>query len=168
MIAIEDLANKNYAYKEPNVPLVWRMSEDSKEISGYKVQKAATSFAGREYIAWFSTDIPIADGPYVFHGLPGLIVELYDTEKHFYFSLISVVRMEETIDWEIGKIEKVSKKRFKEVKEKINSWEGMYFDSLGENSNVTFVDENGNEVSATEFRREMQEFQENLNQIELE
>ena len=76
--------------------------------------------------------------------------------------------MEEAIDWEIGKKEKVSKKRFKEVKEKINSWEDMYFDSLSENSNVTFVDENGNEVSATEFRRGMLEFQENLNHIELE
>lgn len=172
VIAIEDLASKNYAYQELDVPLDWRMSGDSKEFSGYKVQKATTSFAGREYIAWFTTEIPIADGPYVFHGLPGLIVELYDTQNHYHFSLVSVVRLEESKDWEIGEVEKVSKGRFKEVKEKTNRWGDTSFDSLSENSNIkvrtSYVDENGNEISAAEFRRGMQEYYKNLNQIELE
>lgn len=172
LIAIEELANKNYAYQEPEVPLDWRMSGDSKEFSRYKVQKATTSFAGREYIAWFTTEIPIADGPYVFHGLPGLIVELYDTENHYHFSLVSVVRMDEVKVWETGKVEKVSKVRFKEVKDKTNRWEDTSSDFSVKDSNVkirtSYQDENGNEISAAEFRRGMKQFYENLNHLELE
>src|SRR5690625_3165809 len=168
VIATENLASKIYGYQEPDVPLDWNITSGSKNYSGYQAQKATTSFAGRDYEAWFTMEIPLPDGPYVFSGLPGLIVELYDTQKHYHFSLLSVTKLEESKDWEIGKVEKVSKQRFKEVKVKINSWEDMNFEYLGENSNVSFVDENGNEVSATEFRRGMQEYQENLNQIELE
>jgi GLPGLI family protein len=31
--------------------------------------KATTEFAGRTYVAWYTTEISIADGPYKFYGL---------------------------------------------------------------------------------------------------
>jgi GLPGLI family protein len=45
----------------------------AKEILGYTV-KATTEFAGKN--VWHgTTEISIADGPYKFHGLPGLICQ---------------------------------------------------------------------------------------------
>ncbi len=56
-------------------------------ISSYKCHKATTYFAGRNYTAWYTTEIPINDGPYKFKGLPGLIVKIEDTQKHHVFEL---------------------------------------------------------------------------------
>jgi hypothetical protein len=49
--------------------------------------KATTSFAGRNYEAWFTPEIPISDGPYKFYGLPGLIFKICDKKNQHVFTL---------------------------------------------------------------------------------
>ena len=44
----------------------------------------------RKFTAWFTSDIPSHDGPFRFKGLPGLIVEVYDLNHYFTFSLVGV------------------------------------------------------------------------------
>jgi len=56
----------------------WKISSDKEKIGEWNAQKAEADFAGRHWIAWFSTEIPIQDGPYKFHGLPGLIIKIED------------------------------------------------------------------------------------------
>lgn len=56
----------------------WKIAPEKKKLGEFNVQKATAEFAGRSWIAWFTTDVPIQDGPYKFSGLPGLIVEIYD------------------------------------------------------------------------------------------
>ncbi|MGY0407967.1 MAG: GLPGLI family protein, partial [Polaribacter sp.] len=54
--------------------------------------KLATSICkGRFYEAWFTEDVPIVDGPYKFTGLPGLIVNIYDTKKEYNFLLTGLI-----------------------------------------------------------------------------
>lgn len=65
----------------------WELKDETKIIDGYQVQKAITKFGGRQWNAWFCADIPFFEGPYKFHGLPGLIFEVYDNKKHFHFLL---------------------------------------------------------------------------------
>lgn len=55
------------------------------------VQKATTKFLGRNWIAWFTNDYAVQDGPYKFGGLPGLILEIYDDEQHHHFAMISIL-----------------------------------------------------------------------------
>lgn len=55
-------------------PIRWNILDETKKIHNYTCQKAETTFRGRNYEAWFTTDIPIPDGPWKFRGLPGLIV----------------------------------------------------------------------------------------------
>ncbi|MBE4950821.1 GLPGLI family protein [Chryseobacterium culicis] len=66
----------------------WKISDSTKTCGSYPVQKAVTEFGGRNWVAWFTQDIPIPYGPYKFNGLPGLIMELYDSKKEYYFKLI--------------------------------------------------------------------------------
>lgn len=65
----------------------WKLEQETKTIDGYEVQKATTSFGGRQWTAWFCKDIPFFEGPYKFHGLPGLIFEVYDSQNYFHFLL---------------------------------------------------------------------------------
>ena len=79
-------------YKEDLNLFQWAIDLEKKIINNYPCQKATTHFAGRDYIAWFSSEIPISDGPYKFNGLPGLIIEIYDTDDHYHYVLMSFKR----------------------------------------------------------------------------
>lgn len=57
----------------------WKILPEKQKIGAYSAQKATASYGGREWIAWFTTEIPFQDGPYKFYGLPGLIVQIEDT-----------------------------------------------------------------------------------------
>ncbi|UOU99380.1 GLPGLI family protein [Chryseobacterium daecheongense] len=65
----------------------WKISADKAKIGEYNTQKATTTFGGRSWIAWFTTDIPFQDGPYKFKGLPGLIVKVEDDTKNYSWEL---------------------------------------------------------------------------------
>ena len=83
----DKIGTGNFMY-EDTTKLQWELVDEKKQIAGFSCQKAQTFAFGRKFVAWFTTEIPISDGPYKFRGLPGLIVELYDDKKYFVFSLI--------------------------------------------------------------------------------
>ncbi|UFH30509.1 GLPGLI family protein [Chryseobacterium sp. C-71] len=74
------------SYKDDK-PLDWKISSDKAKIGEYNTQKATASFGGRNWIAWFATDVPFQDGPYKFKGLPGLIVKVEDDAKNYSWEL---------------------------------------------------------------------------------
>ena len=86
----EKIFINTYVDEFSTASMVWNVKNDIKEISGYSCIKATAFFAGRNYIAWFTREIAINDGPYKFKGLPGLIVELYDDKKEHHFLLSSL------------------------------------------------------------------------------
>ncbi|MEG1650143.1 MAG: GLPGLI family protein, partial [Rikenellaceae bacterium] len=68
---------------------------------------------GREYEAWFTTEIPISEGPWKFYGLPGLIAKLHDKQKHYSFELIGFQKITEPILTKIGSdTRKIDRKEF--------------------------------------------------------
>ena len=70
----------------------WTLQDSTKTLLGYPCQLATCSFRGRDYQAWFTSDIPIANGPWKFKGLPGLIQEVYDTQRHYQFQIEGIER----------------------------------------------------------------------------
>jgi GLPGLI family protein len=65
----------------------WKLSSESKQIQGYRVQKATAKAYYYEYgpdiqpyraevIAWFAPDLPFSAGPEGYYGLPGVILEM--------------------------------------------------------------------------------------------
>lgn len=71
------VSSDTYKVEEEQKP-EWKILQDKQKIGEYNAQKATTNFGGREWVAWFSTEIPFQDGPYKFYGLPGLIVKIED------------------------------------------------------------------------------------------
>ena len=61
------------------------ITDETKKIGTYEVQKATARFRGRDYTAWFTSEIPLPYGPWKLVGLPGLILEAYDTNKEIYW-----------------------------------------------------------------------------------
>jgi len=70
--------------------LNWNISSHTLIIGDYTCQKATVNYAGRNWTAWFAKDIPISEGPYYFHGLPGLIISIEDSDKNFNFRLTAI------------------------------------------------------------------------------
>lgn len=68
----------------------WELHAETKEISGFTCQKATIKFRGRNYTAWFTTDIPVQFGPWKFQGLPGLILEVYDEDRYLFIAVDEV------------------------------------------------------------------------------
>ncbi|KUG13940.1 GLPGLI family protein [Elizabethkingia sp. HvH-WGS333] len=73
----------------------WKILKEQQKIGEFNAQKAETNFAGRKWIAWFTTDIPFQDGPYKFHGLPGLIVKIETADKTHSMELKGVKKITE-------------------------------------------------------------------------
>lgn len=87
----KQLHDKLFVVKN-NCKINWKIDSAKDKFLGYSVQKATTEFGGRKWTAWFSTDIPIQDGPYKFSGLPGLILKITDAENEFMYEMKSITK----------------------------------------------------------------------------
>jgi GLPGLI family protein len=76
----------------------WKISDETKNIGNFKAQKATANFGGRHWEAWFSTELPFSEGPYKFRGLPGLILELKDSNENYLFSFVGNKNLAKKID----------------------------------------------------------------------
>lgn len=52
----------------------WKVTDESKIISGYTCRKAISNLMGLYFEAWFTDEIPVNAGPDKYDGLPGLIL----------------------------------------------------------------------------------------------
>ncbi len=94
------IARDQYSYDEERT-FNWKIFPETTKIGEYKVQKAETDFAGRKWIAWFTQDIPVMDGPYKFSGLPGLIVKIEDSKGDYIFDLKETKKIAELPDFQL-------------------------------------------------------------------
>lgn len=94
---ITPIHHEVYSVSDPR-KMDWKISPEKKEINTLTGQKATLDFGGRVWTAWFSTDIPIADGPYKFHGLPGLIIQMEDRTRTHRFELVAVEKAGGVLD----------------------------------------------------------------------
>ncbi len=85
--------NVGVGYKE-DIALPWQLTGETKKVKGYLCQKATVTYEGRSYEAWFTLDIPLQEGPYKFKGLPGLIVQIADTENEYVFDFMGIKKLD--------------------------------------------------------------------------
>jgi GLPGLI family protein len=84
MLVVEKLF-KTYIIAEDYPTIAWKIFRDTLTVSGIRCQKAEGYFKGRNYIAWFAPDLPYNNGPWKLCGLPGLIIQAYDTKHEVEF-----------------------------------------------------------------------------------
>jgi GLPGLI family protein len=81
----ESLLFSNFLITEDMPVIKWQISNDTATFGGLHCQKATCHFKGRNYTAWFCPDLPLPLGPWELNGLPGVIVNAYDTKKEVCF-----------------------------------------------------------------------------------
>lgn len=80
----QTLLNSNVYYSTTD-KINWKIENETKVILNLKCRKATAELFGRTWIAWYSEDYPLQFGPYKFYGLPGLIIEVYDSKEDYHF-----------------------------------------------------------------------------------
>ncbi|MFV0159252.1 GLPGLI family protein [Empedobacter falsenii] len=71
------LMDKSYLIKDKLNDYKWQLTRDTKKIIGFDVKKAtAVIDSTRSVVAWYAPSIAVKDGPSMYNGLPGLILEL--------------------------------------------------------------------------------------------
>lgn len=82
LVTLNTITNdaKRRIVNDTTISFNWKLyPEDGKIIAGYNCLKAGLSWRGRNYTAYYTTEIPLPFGPYKFKGLPGLILSLQTT-----------------------------------------------------------------------------------------
>lgn len=76
-VSQEYIMDKAFLITEP-LNSEWKLSDGEKKIGNYSCKKAVND---KNVTAWYCPDIPINDGPYLYQGLPGLIMEIETPTK---------------------------------------------------------------------------------------
>lgn len=91
----------NYWYKENKISY-----HDLKKFGKYKTYSANEAFADfgkRKWHILYTTDIPMNDGPYVFSGLPGLVIKAESLNGDYSFELIEVKNLRQHPEMKVYK-----------------------------------------------------------------
>jgi len=124
-----------YIFEEQFITPEWKLLAGDTTICGYKCQKASTTFRGRNYIAWYTVNIPISDGPWKFAGLPGLIMKITDDAYHYSFVCIGIEKLNKHSDLYISispNVIKVTKQKFYEKRKIYLSNPGAHISNTGQ------------------------------------
>ena len=84
------MGGEAYSYTESTEMPAWQILSETKEVMGYSCQLASCDFRGRRWYAWFSSDIPVNEGPWKLFGLPGLVLEAWDSKKHYVYKAVGL------------------------------------------------------------------------------
>ncbi|MCH5176328.1 MAG: GLPGLI family protein [Prevotellaceae bacterium] len=111
----------NCQYTEAYPMQQWTLLDEQQTIHGYRCQKATCHWRGRDYVAWFTADIPIRKGPWKFGGLPGLIVKISDAKKEYNFELVKLERTKRPIvQYDFHTFKTVKREYMLKLQKKIN------------------------------------------------
>lgn len=90
LIHTEKICMDWFRYEEDMPDFGWELIDSTVTVLGYRCQGARCSFRGRQWTAFYAEDIPLTDGPWKFHGLPGLIMKASDEKGHYTFECIGI------------------------------------------------------------------------------
>ncbi len=105
-------------YDSPRIDFDWQIAAETKELMGFQCRRATCTHAGRSYTAWYAEELALSEGPYIFAGLPGLIVELASDDGEYHFLLNGM----QNIDFALpiyyltnSKVKKASRKEVRQI-----------------------------------------------------
>lgn len=164
---VTTLFNDNYLIKI-NDQLHWQILPEKIDIGDWSCQKATVLYGGREWTAWFTQSIPLQEGPYVFNGLPGMIVRISDRLSDYEFALIKTKRSDKNNMFALRKGKEISLEAFNKIQ--ANYYNDPYAEIKARNIKFQVGDANGNIIPTdmnTLTKNLRKQIKENNNPIEI-
>lgn len=113
VLSEEFIMDRKFLIEESLIDFNWELSNEEQIIAGYSCKKAVSGVT----TAWYCEGIPVNDGPYIFWGLPGLILKIEHQNKVVTATEISFIK--EDIKIEIPSDGKaVTREKFNEIMSK--------------------------------------------------
>jgi len=151
---------KKFLIKDELIPLKWEISKETKMIGKYLCIKATVIKLMDDYdkehhkkekqkelkiVAWYTPEIPVSNGPEMYSGLPGLIIEIHEDKMHYVCNKIVLNPKEKTEIKAPTKGKKINQKDFDKIMEKKQKEMTEQFKSnrkKGDNGNVFIFSNN--------------------------
>jgi len=120
VLARATLGNREHLVEEPHATLEWTIGTERREISGFQcIIATATMANGRPVTAWFTPDIPVSAGPYLFWGLPGLILYVNINNGQRVISATSIEQTNDVLEIYMPDGERISRAEFNRMTEQL-------------------------------------------------
>lgn len=140
----EKICQDWFRYEEDLPVLEWELTDSVTNVLGYECQSARCSFRGREWLVFYTEDIPLADGPWKLYGLPGLIMKASDEKGHYTFECIGIKsKADRPITIYKVPFNRVNRKEYYDTKHRYEVNPYAYFEATT-GGHVTVTDEAGN------------------------
>lgn len=163
-LSMHDLYNINI-----NDKLNWEVLQEKMKIGDMECQKATVKYGGRNWIAWFTQSVPLQEGPYIFHGLPGLIVKISDDKNDYDFSLVKTINVDKNKTFYLRKGKEISWETYEKIQR--DYYSNPYAEIQTRNIKYKATDEKGNpvEINLKQMAEGTQKrIRENNNPVELD
>ncbi|MBD5356786.1 MAG: GLPGLI family protein [Bacteroides sp.] len=86
-----------YRYPVEMDDLQWELMDSTKMVLDYECQLATADYHGRKWYVWFTSEIPVQDGPWQLCGLPGLIMEAIAKDGEYGFTIKGIQQCDEPL-----------------------------------------------------------------------
>ena len=157
VLMISRIGQIKYNVKDGRI-LKWKISPENDVFGNFKIQKAESEFDGRKWTAWFTTEIPIQEGPYKFRGLPGLILKIYDSTNSHIFTLAGIQKLkkvsskDDNFVFDFGTNQNLTQEKYKQI---FNEFRNDPNKSIRQTlSEMDEVNDNGKMVNKNDYLRE--------------
>lgn len=90
LVHTEKICQDWFRYDEEMPMLDWELTDSTATVLGYECRSARCRFRGREWTVYYTEEIPLPEGPWKLHGLPGLIMKASDEYGHYTFECIGL------------------------------------------------------------------------------
>lgn len=135
-----------FRYEEEMPQLEWELTDSVTKVLGYECKGAVCKFRGREWTAFYTEDIPLMEGPWKLHGLPGLIMKASDKNEHYKFECVGIKsRASRPITIYKVPFNFTTRRKYYDAKDRYVVNPYAYFEAGG-HGHITVTDESGNPV----------------------
>ncbi len=135
-----------FRYEEDMPEFEWELTDSVINILGYDCHMAKCNFRGREWTAYYAEEIPLMEGPWKLHGLPGLIMKARDNDGQYNFECIGIKsKADRPITIYKVPYNTTSRSKYYDAKHRYDINPYGYYEAAGL-GHITVSDENGNMV----------------------